>query len=198
MLVTKINKNNIHLVMNTNKKSRKRDKKFLNALWRYVLCSKEVSRMLPYCEICHERGKFTFEGLGGMKKVGDGLMYIPINDNELYIVPDILFHYFFKHKMLPAQKFKDAVLSSPKPESEQYIEMIKPYYYSFDKYIGCREGICTNCGKELKGDLIYIKGHNKSVAVHWEPFWDVLFPGNNGTTFIVLCYNCLHNQELVR
>lgn len=195
MLVTRIDKSNIHLVMNTTQKSRKRDSEFLNALWQYVLCSKEVSRMLPYCEICHIRGKFKFEGLGGIKRIGNRVMYIPVSDNELYVVPEILFHYFYVHKMLPVQKFKDAVLSGPKPESDQYVEMIKPYYYTFDRYIGGRKGICSNCGKELKGDLIYSKGRNKSVAVYREPLVDVLFPGDGGP-FTVLCYYCLHYQEI--
>ena len=45
MLVIRIDKSNIHLVMNTTQKSRKRDSEFLNALWQYVLCSKEGRRM---------------------------------------------------------------------------------------------------------------------------------------------------------
>ena len=45
----------------------------------------------------------------GIKRLGNRVMYIPINDSELYIVPEILFHYFYVHKMLPAQKFRDAV-----------------------------------------------------------------------------------------
>ncbi len=91
--------------------------------------------MLPFCEICHERGKFKFEGFGGIKRLGNRVMYIPMNDNELYVVPEIIFHYFYVHKMLPVQKFRDAVFSGPKPESDRYIEMVKPYYYNFDKYI---------------------------------------------------------------
>ena len=69
MLVTRIDESNIHLVMNTTKKSRKRDSEFLNALWQYVLCSKEITRILPFCKICHERGKFKFEGFGDRKSV---------------------------------------------------------------------------------------------------------------------------------
>ena len=195
MLVTRIDESNIHLIMSTTKKSRKRDSEFLNALWQYVLCSKEITRILPFCKICHERGKFKFEGFGGIKRLGNRVMYIPMNDNELYVVPEIVFHYFYVHKMLPVQKFKEAVLSGPKPESDQYVEMIKPYYYTFDKYIACWEGRCSNCGKELKGDLIYLKGRNKRVSVYREPLLDVLFPGDGGT-FIVLCYHCLHYQEV--
>ena len=198
MLVTRIDESNIHLVMNTTKKSRKRDTEFLNALWQYVLFSKRISRRLPYCEKCHIHGKFTFEGLGGIKKVGDGLMYIPINDNELYIVPDIIFHYFYTHKMLPTQKFKSAVLSGPKPESERYIEIVKPYYYTFDNDIGWRL-VCSNCGKELKGNVIYSKGQSKSVAVYREPLLDILFPTikvAKVNEFTILCYHCLHYQEV--
>ena len=66
MLVTRIDESNIHLIMSTTKKSRKRDSEFLNALWQYVLCSKEITRILPFCKICHERGKFKFEGFGGI------------------------------------------------------------------------------------------------------------------------------------
>lgn len=198
MLVTRIDKCNIHLVMNITKKNRKRDSEFLNALWQYVLFSKRISRRLPYCEICHIHGKFTFEGLGGIKKVGDGLMYIPINDNELYIVPDIIFHYFYTHKMLPTQKFKSAVLSGPKPESERYIEIVKPYYYTFDNDMGWRL-VCSNCGKELKGNVIYSKGQSKSVAVYREPLLDILFPTikvAKVNEFTILCYHCLHYQEV--
>lgn len=193
MQVTMIGKDNIGLIMHTECRNRRQDVKFLNALWQYVLYSKNVSRIVPFCKTCHEHGKFTFEGLGGIKKVGDGMMYIPINVEELYIIPDIVFHYFYIHKVRPTKRFRDAVINESKPDSAQYIDQIELYYKP--KIIYERGDIvCPCCGKIFYGSLGFTKGEGKDVTVFHKKFIKRLFNRDKSEKeeLIRICYNCLH------
>ena len=74
MRKTIINKHNWSLIFDINEANIQNDIAFLNALWQYVLKSRNISRMVPTCKICHQHGEFTFEGFGGIKKIGDGVM----------------------------------------------------------------------------------------------------------------------------
>ena len=68
------------LVVNT--KENEKDWEFLNCLWQYVLISKNISRTLPKCLYCGYKGEFCFEGFGAIKKVGNGIMYIPDSNDK--------------------------------------------------------------------------------------------------------------------
>ena len=83
-----IGKDNINFIMDFSKDRTVIDQEFLEALWQYVLYSRNISRIAPECKICSSQGNhgdFTFEGFGGIKKVGNGVVYIPISKDELYL-----------------------------------------------------------------------------------------------------------------
>ena len=107
MEIVRVFENNMELlVIDTEEKEK--DWIFLNCLWQYVLISKNISRTLPKCSYCGNKGEFTFEGFGAIKKVGNGIMYIPDSEGKLYMIPDIIFHYLFMHNMKPTELFKDS------------------------------------------------------------------------------------------
>ncbi len=191
MRKTIINKHNWSLIFDINEANIQNDIAFLNALWQYVLKSRNISRMVPTCKICHQHGEFTFEGFGGIKKIGDGVMFIPIGNKEMYITSDIVFHYFYIHGLAPTQKFREAVLFGAKPQSEEYAKMVKRYYKNripiVDKSLKC-----PYCGKKFKGDIGFAKGNEGDVVIHHntlnylrsEPEW------------MMICYKCLHCFEM--
>lgn len=192
MNVIKIDKDNVNLIMRINQKLKKKDTEFLDALWQYVLFSKSVSRKLPFCIFCHEHGKFTFEGFGGIKKVGGGLMYIPVDNDQLYIIPDIIFHYFYMHRISPTKKFRSAVIHGLKPTSEQYTEKIKTFYKS--KTILWSHIMCPRCGESIEGPSGFVEGRKGSVAVYRQSFWNSVLQKDRycQNERIHICHNCLH------
>ena len=124
MDIVKVFENNMDLLV-VNTKENEKDWEFLNGLWQYVLISKNISRTLPKCLYCGYKGEFCFEGFGAIKKVGNGIMYIPDSNDKLYMIPDIIFHYLYIHNMEPTKLFKDMVYSAPKPQTKEYIDIIK-------------------------------------------------------------------------
>ena len=190
----KIGKDNIELVIQGFQSSEEKDQEFLNSLWKYVLFSENFTRILPTCVICNKHGEFEFdyEGLGGIKRVGNGIMHIPITEQEVYAVPDVLFHYFFTHNAKPTEMFRNAVLHGYKPNTNQYREIVKKNYYLKEKRSKAKKGIkCPNCGKAFEGFIAYkLSRRNGNVRVYKDRFVNKIF---NREQYIGVCINCLHN-----
>lgn len=193
MKVITIEKDNIDCIMDINKVYENRDNEFINALWQYVLYSNHVSRILPVCEIC-DRFEFVFEGFGGIKKVGNGLMYIPVSEEEIYVIKDITFHYFYIHNKVPTQKFRNAVIYGPKPESDQYSKIVETFYKSNieDKVIWEHKK-CMYCKKPFVGTFAFRKGSKrKNISNYEENCLDKILPRK----YIGICLHCLHYTKV--
>lgn len=167
----------------------------MDSLWRYVLFSENTCRTLPECAICGTHGAFVYEGLGGIKKVGNGKMYIPITEKAIYIIPDILFHYFFSHNAEPTELFRYAVINSCKPDTNQYKELIKESYYLNRKWsMRGTSIICSHCGSMFEGSIAYKLSKNKgSVKVYKDTFVDKI---RNGEKYVGVCIKCLHYSKV--
>ena len=95
-----IKQRNINLIMNVWRVKLIKDTKLLNALWQYVLFGRTSwLRIKPICKIGFCNLDFTFHGLGGMKRIGPGGIYIPVDNDKLYVMPDSVFHYFYVHRI---------------------------------------------------------------------------------------------------
>ena len=59
-------------------------------------------------------------------KVGNAIMYI-VSENKktIYEVPDLFYHFFAEHNMVPREFFRKAVIYGVKPGTNQYYEYIK-------------------------------------------------------------------------
>ncbi|MBQ3782565.1 MAG: hypothetical protein II838_03850 [Lachnospiraceae bacterium] len=193
MEIVRVFENNMELlVIDTEKKEK--DWIFLNCLWQYVLISKNISRTLPKCSYCGNRGEFTFEGFGAIKKVGNGIMYIPDSEGKLYMIPDIIFHYLYMHNMKPTKLFKDMVYSAPKPQTKEYIDIIEKVYYVQDKLQESEKIKCNYCNKKFKGVVVYKQGKNNSmVKIHRQ---HSLIQRIIGEKYIGLCANCFHLTKI--
>ncbi|MBD5088424.1 MAG: hypothetical protein HDT30_06365 [Clostridiales bacterium] len=125
------------------KNSDRVDKAFLECLCNYVIFSKNVNRTFISCPFCNENHSFrkiyNVEDCNEGKlckliysyketrvKVGNSIMYIVSEDGKvLYEVPDLFFHFFAEHNMIPREFFRKAVIYGVKPGTSQYCEYIK-------------------------------------------------------------------------
>lgn len=187
MEVININKNNIDLIVEKQVGDGIRDYKFLNSLWQYVLYSKSVSRRLPVCEMCGIQGDFKFEGYNGIKKVGGGMMYIPIGENKIYAISDMMFHYFFIHNMVPTKEFRRAVIEEIKPPQSEYANLVKELYIAKMEPLNTKMK-CKYCGRPYIGTTVYRKGSKKKeVVIYDERRRSKLF---NKEKYLKMCYYC--------
>ena len=122
------------------KNSDRVDEAFLECLWNYVIVSKNVNRTFISCPFCNENHSFRkiydFENSNKCKliysyqdvriKVGNSIMFIVSEDGKVvYEVPDLFFHFFAEHNMVPKEFFRKAVIYGVKPGTSQYYECIK-------------------------------------------------------------------------
>lgn len=116
------------------------DEDFLKCLWNYVIYGKNVNRLFVSCPFCndnHSFGKiYNIKNVNKCKlvytyqdfriKVGNSIMYIVSEDKKVcYEVPDLYFHFFAEHNMVPRESFRKAVIYGVKPGTSQYYECIK-------------------------------------------------------------------------
>ncbi|MFR5193445.1 MAG: hypothetical protein ACLTFZ_12820 [Lachnospiraceae bacterium] len=193
MDIVKVFENNMDLLV-VNTKENEKDWEFLNCLWQYVLISKNISRTLPKCSYCGYKGEFCFEGFGAIKKVGNGIMYIPDSNDKLYMIPDIIFHYLYIHNMEPTKLFKDMVYSAPKPQTKEYIDIIKRVYYVQEILPESEKIKCNYCNKKFKGAIVYKQGKNNSMIKIHRPHY--LLQRIIAEKYVGLCANCFHLTKL--
>ena len=193
MQIIEINNDNVHLIVQENQINEKINNEFINALWKYVLFSRNVSRTMPSCKICHKLDVFEYEGFGGIKEVGNGVMCIPSEAGDVYIIPDILFHYFYSHNLMPTKMFRDAVINGPKPDTQQYGELIREAYCLYKKRVQSWKHInCSCCGEPFEGTMAYVIGRKrKSIHLYHEKFYHGIFRKDVG-----VCFNCLHYTKI--
>lgn len=193
MEIIEVSEKNMELLL-VNSGEIEKDTMFLNYLWQYVLISKNISRTLPRCNYCGCKGEFFFEGFGAAKKVGNGIMYIPDSENKLYIIPDVIFHYLYMHNMEPTKLFKDMVYAAPKPQTMEYIDIIKGVYYVQDRLSEFKNIKCSFCSKNFKGSVVYAKGKKKPIIkIHYQRYWHQRIIRKK---YVGLCANCFHTTEL--
>ena len=193
-----IGKDNINCIMDFSKDRTVIDQEFLEALWQYVLYSRNISRIAPECKICSSQGNhgdFTFEGFGGIKKVGNGVVYIPISKDELYIIPDAVYHYFYVHNIVPVLEFRNAVVYGVKPDNMQYIEIVKSIYVPENQLDNSWEHIkCDCCGNSFNGCIAYRIGDKKrNVKVYQASKRKKMFHKDK---YIGVCFECMHYTKV--
>lgn len=195
MEVIKINEDNVQMILQPYESSQERDYGFLNALWKYVLFAKNISRILPNCIICNKQEEFVYEGFGGIKKVGNGIMYIPGYKDNIYLAPDILFHYFYSHNIIPTPMFKDIVIHASKPDTNEYKEIVREVYCSTNRCGNVWKSIrCSWCGEIFEGIIAFRIGRNiNKVRIYHEKISDKIFRREK---YVGICLKCLHYTEL--
>ena len=116
------------------------DKYFLDNLWEYAVCAYNVNRIFVSCPYCNKNHSFkkiyNYKDSQYCKleycnkdvtiKLGNAMMYIFTEDGKvLYEVPDLFYHFFAVHNMIPKKKFREAVINGIKPGTTQYHDYMK-------------------------------------------------------------------------
>jgi len=102
-------------------------KAFLEKLWPY--CKLRVVQMRGFhvCEFCDlPNNPFpTYQFQDEEIKLGSAEIRIFGDDGKIFASPNLIFHYVRDHHYLPPESFIQAVLSSPGPESQDYLNRLR-------------------------------------------------------------------------
>lgn len=74
----------------------------------------------------------------------------------IYAAPDLIIHYILNHKYLPPVEFVQAVITGPKPCSEEYFSYIKPII-TFRQVLSGSARVCSHCYSK---NLVSAYGHS--------------------------------------
>ena len=116
------------------------DKIFLDSLWKYAIYAQNVNRIFVSCPYCNKNHSFKkmynykdsqyckleYSNKDVTIKLGNAMMYIFREDGKvLYEVPDLFYHFFAEHNMIPKESFREAVLKGVKPGTRRYHEYMQ-------------------------------------------------------------------------
>ena len=96
--------------------------------------------------------------------------------------------------MEPTKLFKDMVYSAPKPQTKEYIDIIKRVYYVQEILPESEKIKCNYCNKKFKGAIVYKQGKNNSMIKIHRPHY--LLQRIIAEKYIGLCANCFHLTKL--
>lgn len=119
---------------------------FLVNLWEYYKCPIFSTRNKFQNVSLDGEWKF-FSALSNGREVMLGSSEIRILDKEkgvIYASPDLIIHYIVNHNYLPPKEYIKAVIEGPKPNSEDYCNMIRESYKDIAKREG-QNGVCPFC-----------------------------------------------------
>lgn len=99
-----------------------------------------LERLLPFCcsppvVYCGYHDCDFCDGSGTSVKSGDKRYLLGSGDilvfgpDEIYLAPNLIYHYVADHDYLPPAEFISAVLKSPLPDSAEYFARMMEYYH---------------------------------------------------------------------
>jgi hypothetical protein len=53
----------------------------------------------------------------------------------VYIAPSMIKHYTEKHEYKPPQEYIDAVLACPPQDSDEFMNLMKPYLHHWERFL---------------------------------------------------------------
>lgn len=107
----------------------KPDPRFLDALWAYCLQPIVEHRGYHICEFCAlapDASRHTSRQ-GRTNKLGSKLICVFDSESTAYLSPDLIFHYVLEHNYAPPDDYVRAVVSGPRPGTEEYAKLVRPY-----------------------------------------------------------------------
>lgn len=110
---------------------------FKDRLWKYMRYPVRVTRGFQMCPFC-SLGKFevpttTFNGQ--TRKVGFYEFSVWGQDNTVYAVTSLIFHYMDAHRYKPPQEFIEAVMGSDDPDNQDYFNRVLSLEHGCDFWI---------------------------------------------------------------
>jgi hypothetical protein len=95
----------------------------LDALWAYCSVLVEPTRGLHSCEFC-SRPPNTHVRHGKRLLLGSGEIRVFSSTGEAFAAPNLVYHYILEHQYQPPEEFLQAVEKGPRPESDEYRELL--------------------------------------------------------------------------
>lgn len=172
---------------------------FLMNLWEYYKSPIYPTRKIYQNEELDGKGKI-FTAICKGRKAQLGSSEIRVLNKEkgvIYASPSLIIHYIINHNYLPPDEYMDAVIGGPKPNSNEYCEMIRYVYKDIKKREG-QNGVCPFCYSKC-GSFAYreIKNRSKETEVIVVESSKCKEEQRRVTdyTYYLLCEDCGHLYE---
>lgn len=95
----------------------------LDGLWEYCSVLVVPTRGLHSCEFCScPSNRFVRHGEGLL--LGSGEIRVFSSTGEAFAAPNLIYHYILEHQYHPPEEFLQAVEKGPRPESDEYRELL--------------------------------------------------------------------------
>lgn len=121
---------------------------FIRALWEYIKYPVNKTRGI-HSDIALEGGmkKFVAKYQGYNILLGTAeIRVIDTKNNIVYAAPNLIIHYVINHHYIPPQNFIDAVINGPRPNSDEYRNVMKKIFLD-EKGRGISKK-CMYCGSQ--------------------------------------------------
>lgn len=136
--------------------------KFILALWEYIKYPVNRTRGLHSNITLDGDVKYFMAKYQGYNiLLGSAEIRVVDTNNIVYAAPNLILHYVINHHYMPPQSFIDAVINGPKPNSDQYSNVIKQIFLD-RKGIGWANNQCRYCGSNK---LYYAFGVQKEYDI---------------------------------
>jgi hypothetical protein len=92
----------------------------LDSVWDYCTLSFEQSRGRHECEFCLADASRISERNSQQLLLGSAEIRVLSRSGEIYAAPNLIYHYMVVHDYAPPDQFIDAVMTGPRPFSQDY------------------------------------------------------------------------------
>lgn len=195
------------------KNSENKDMNFIQCLWKYAVFSKNMNRTFISCPFCNDNHSFKkiydvtnytkcnliYAYQDAIIKVGNSMMFIVSENGKLvYMIPDLYFHFFVEHNMIPKEKFRNAVLYGVKPGTEEYFNYIQGIFLNTqEKKLMSKNKLiisgrrCRFCKTELQGKIAYriLDDYKNQICSYNQQINSKIL---DGSKYRYICYKCGH------
>lgn len=174
-------------------------KEFLMNLWEYYKCPIYETRRLYNNEGLDGYWKF-FTAYYNERTILLGRAEIRVIDTKrdvIYAAPELIIHYIVNHNYLPPEEFIDAVITGPKPNSEEFCAMVGEMYKNVHKKEHIRR-VCPYCNSKYLS-YVYREKKNYEICDELRVVDSDTLPeetiGDNEYIYFQLCESCGHLSE---
>jgi hypothetical protein len=105
-------------------KRKKSTDALLDLVWDYCALSFEQARGRHECEFCPVEFSPITERNGKRLALGSAEIRVLSPSGEIFAAPNLIYHYMAFHDYYPPEQFVDAVLTGPRPSSQDYLDML--------------------------------------------------------------------------
>ncbi len=186
---------------------------FKDKLWKYMRYPVSVCRGFQRCPFCslgkNEIPTTTYNGQ--TRRVGYYELRVWGNDDTVYAVTSLIFHYMESHRYKPPKEFIEAVMNSDDPDNDDYYNRVLSLEKGYDFWLETDRTMVDGSEADKRSAGPFPDTLNSAKVLFYTPkgnYGDVIF--NDGTkshiSYMAICrsdrnsgfylYKCNENYQI--